>query len=174
MPEFLPAAHSVETRDEAPDMRTATDKRTGLVRVIVAILAVLAAAAFVAVGCPSYRDGIPGQLAQGRDEAESAARSGALALEFWQQERSTPALVSVQLSDARDEVIKAYKGIAELNTKDAVNVQRQQFLTNTMTRLIDTLNLARAGVEHRVPADRSREMQRALATAADSLANEYR
>ncbi|WP_029112100.1 hypothetical protein [Mycobacterium sp. URHB0044] len=155
-------------------MRTPTEKRASLVRAIVAIVAVLAAAAFVAVGCPNYRDGIPGQLAQARDEAESAARSGALALEFWQQERSTQALVSVQLSDARDEVIKAYKGIAELNTKDAVNVQRQQFLTNTMTQLIDTLNGARAGVEQRFPAERSRDMQRALATAADSLANGYR
>jgi hypothetical protein len=173
MREFLPAAHPVETH-EGRDVRTPTEKRTALVRLIVAIVAVLAAAAFVAVGCPNYRDGIPGQLAQARDEAESAARSGALALELWQQERSTQALVSVQLSDARDEVIKAYKGIAELNTKDSANVQRQQFLTNTMTRLIDNLNLARAGVEHEVPADRSRDMQRALVTAADTLANGYR
>lgn len=77
-------------------MRTRTEKRAALLRGIVAI------------------------IAQARDEAESAARSGALALEFWQQERSTPTLVSVQLSDARDEFIKAYKGIAELNTKDSV------------------------------------------------------
>jgi hypothetical protein len=145
-----------------------------MVRVIVAILAILAAAAFVAVGCPNYRDGIPGQLAQARDEAESAARSGALALDLSQQGRSTVALASVQLSDARDETIKAYKGIAELNTKDPVNVQRQQFLTSTMTRLIETLNAARAGVEQRSSADQSRGMQRALMAAAESLANGYR
>jgi hypothetical protein len=155
-------------------MTAAGSKRAPLLRVVFSVLVLVGIAAFIAVGCPSYRDGIPGQLAQAHDEAESAARSGALSLEFWNRERSTPALVSVQLGDARDEVIKAFKGIAKLDTEEAVDVERQRFLTNTMTRLIGTLNAARVGVEHGFPADGSRRLQRELVTVADSLANEYR
>jgi hypothetical protein len=155
-------------------MTALTKKRAALLRVVLSVLVVIGTAAFVAVGCPNYRDGIPGQLAQAHDEAESAAHSGALALEFWQQERSTPALVSVQLGDARDEVVKAFKGVAEIDTEDPVDVERQRFLTGTMTRLIEALNAARAGVEHRFPADGSRKLQRELLAVADSLANGYR
>jgi hypothetical protein len=35
--------------------------------------------------CPSNREGMPGQLAQSMDEAVTAARSGALALDLWLQ-----------------------------------------------------------------------------------------
>jgi hypothetical protein len=155
-------------------MTATRNKRTALLRVAVSVLALIGIVAFIVVGCPSYRDGIPGQLAQAHDEAESAARSGALALEYWSRERSTRALVSVQLGDARDEVIKAFKGITELDTEEAVDVERQRFLGDNMTRLIETLNAARVGVEHAVPAGEARKFQHELVSLADSLANEYR
>ena len=63
------------------------------------------------------------------EETTAAARSGALALDLWIQRRSTAQLTSVQLSDARDEVVKAYKGIAELKAEDPVDIERQRMLT---------------------------------------------
>jgi hypothetical protein len=57
-------------------MTALTKKRAALLRVVLSVLVVIGTAAFVAVGCPDYRDGIPGQLAQAHDEAESAAHSG--------------------------------------------------------------------------------------------------
>jgi hypothetical protein len=47
--------------------------------------------------------------------------------------RSTNQLTRVQLSDARDEVVKAYKGIAELKAEDPVDIGRQRMLTESMT-----------------------------------------
>jgi hypothetical protein len=55
-----------------------------------------------------------------------AAHSDTLALDLWLQRRSTDQLASVQLSGARDEVAKAYKGIADLKAEDPVDIQRQQ------------------------------------------------
>jgi hypothetical protein len=40
--------------------------------------------------------------------------------------------------------------------------------------LIETLNAARVGVEHAVPAGEARKFQHELVSMADSLANEYR
>jgi hypothetical protein len=74
--------------------------------------------------CPSNRDGMPGQLAQSMDETTTAGRTGALALDMWIGHRSTAQLTSVQLSDARDEVLKAYKGIADLRADDPVDIGR--------------------------------------------------
>jgi hypothetical protein len=141
---------------------------------VASALVLIAITALIAVGCPSYRDGIPGQLAKAHDEAESAARSGALSLELWNLQRSTPALLSVQLGDARDEVVQAFKGIAELDTAEPVDVERQRYLTTAMTRLIGTLNAARVGAENGFAADGSRRLQRELVTIADAMANEYR
>src|SRR6185436_2527605 len=76
--------------------------------------------------CPANRDGMPGQLAQSMDETVTAARSGALALDMWIKQRSTNQLVSVQISDARDEVVKAYKGIADLQAEDPTDIDRQR------------------------------------------------
>lgn len=45
------------------------------------------------------------------EETTSAARSGVLALDLWSQGRSTTQLASVQITDARDDVAKAYNGI---------------------------------------------------------------
>ena len=76
------------------------------------LVALLALIAFILTSCPSNRDGAPGQLASAKEEAESACRSGLLALDQWTGGRSSAQLVSVQLGDARDQVVKAYKGIA--------------------------------------------------------------
>src|SRR5215207_7582301 len=84
----------------------------------VALLAVfIVALGLLLTRCPSNRDGAPGLLAQSMDETVTSARSGALAIDLWLQRRSTNQLTSVQISDARDEVSKAYKGIAELKAE---------------------------------------------------------
>jgi hypothetical protein len=86
--------------------------------------------------CPANRDGMPGQLAQAMDETAVASRSGALALDLWLQRRSTAQLTSLALTNARDEVVKAYKGIAELKADGR--------LTESMTTVITQLNAAAA------------------------------
>ena len=63
------------------------------------------------------------------EETSAAARSGALSLELWSQRRSTAQLTSVQLSDAREEVVKAYQGIADLRAEDPADIGRQAMLT---------------------------------------------
>jgi hypothetical protein len=124
--------------------------------------------------CPSNRDGMPGQLAQAMDETVGAARSGALALDLWLQRDSTDQLTSVQLSDARDEVVKAYKGIAELRAEDPVDVGRQRKLTESMTVIIGQLNAATGTIRH-VTAQPSPEQARDdLRAAADALESGYR
>ncbi|TQR82385.1 hypothetical protein D8S82_32365 [Mycobacterium hodleri] len=140
-----------------------------------ALLVVLGVAAFVLVGCPSYRDGIPGELARGRDDAESAARSAALALDLWGRDRSTRDLASVQLSDARDEVAKAYKDVAELTVDERVDADRQRFLIDAMTRVIVELTAAHAAVRA-VPgsANDPDSLRRDLLSVADQLAGQYR
>ena len=108
---------------------------------------------FVGIGllltrCPANRDGMPGQLAQAMEETTGAARSGALALDQWTQRRSTAQLTSVQLADARDEVVKAYKGIADLRADDPVDLDRQRMLTSSMTAIIGQLNAAAGTVRN--------------------------
>src|SRR5690348_9987165 len=98
--------------------------------------------------CPANRDGMPGQLAQAMEETTSAARSGALALDQWDRKRSAAQLTSVQLSDARNEVTKAYRGIAELKAQDPVDIHRQRMLTRSMTAIIEQLNAASATVRN--------------------------
>ena len=58
-------------------------------RAILAVVVALIGLAFLLTCCPSNRDGMPGQLAQAKEETESAARSGALALDLWGRGRST-------------------------------------------------------------------------------------
>jgi cytochrome c-type biogenesis protein CcmE len=124
--------------------------------------------------CPSNRDGMPGQLAQSMDETVAAARSGALALELWIQRRSTDQLTSVQLSDARDEVVKAYKGIADLRADDPVDIERQRMLTESMTTIIAQLNAAAATIRH-VSSEPAPEKSRdELQASADELEHGYR
>jgi hypothetical protein len=124
--------------------------------------------------CPSNRDGMPGQLAQSMDETVTAARSGALALDLWIRQRSTNQLTSVQLSDARDEVVKAYKAIAELKAEDPTDVGRQRMLTESMTSIIGQLNAASAmlrSITHEPAPEKARDD---LAAAADALESRYR
>ncbi|MGV0720108.1 hypothetical protein ABQF17_05360 [Mycolicibacterium elephantis] len=94
--------------------------------------------------CPAYRDGMPGRLAQAMEETTSAARSGVVALDLWTQGRSTTQLASVQITDARDDVAKAYNGIVVLRAQDPVDVRRQRMLTESMTAIIAELNAASA------------------------------
>jgi hypothetical protein len=124
--------------------------------------------------CPSNRDGMPGQLAQSMDETTTAARTGALALDMWIGHRSTAQLTSVQLYDARDEVLKAYKGIADLRAEDPVDIGRQRTLTESMTLIIGQLNAAAATIRH-VTSEPTAEKARAdLMASADALESGYR
>jgi cytochrome c-type biogenesis protein CcmE len=142
-------------------------------------VASLLAAIFVGLGllltqCPSNRDGMPGQLAQSMDETTTAARSGALALDLWTQRRSTNQLASVQLSDAREQVVEAYKGIADLRAEDQVDIGRQRMLTESMTAIIGQLNAAAATIRH-VTTDPTAEKARDdLLASADALESGYR
>jgi hypothetical protein len=124
--------------------------------------------------CPSNRDGMPGQLAQSMDETVTSARSSVLALDLWLQRRSTNQLTSVQISDARDEVVKAYKGIAELKAEDPVDVGRQRMLTQAMTQIIGQLNAASATLRAVTTEPRLDAVRAALLASADALESGYR
>jgi hypothetical protein len=139
------------------------------------LLLIFGMVAFVLVGCPSYRDGVPGELAQGRDDAESAARSAALALDLWGRGQSTRQATAVQLSDARDEVVKASKDVAELKVDDHIDLDRQRFLMQTMTRTVIDLNAANAAI--RAVSDSSDDpvsLRRELLGVAELLAGQDR
>ncbi|HTI77025.1 MAG TPA: hypothetical protein VL634_18655 [Mycobacterium sp.] len=141
--------------------------------------AILLVVFFVGLGllltrCPANRDGMPGQLAQSMDETVGAARTGALALDLWLQRRSTDQLTSVQLSDARDEVVKAYKGIAELKAEDPVDIGRQRMLTEAMTGIVGQLNAAGATIRHITAAPLAIKARDDLRAAADALESGYR
>jgi hypothetical protein len=124
--------------------------------------------------CPANRDGMPGQLAQAMEETTGAARSGALALDLYDQRRSTAALTSVALSDARDEVVKAYQGIADLRADDPVDVERQRALTDSMTTIVGQLNAAAATIRHVTADPRPPEARGNLIASADALESRYR
>ena len=148
--------------------------RADRLRGVVLLALVIVGTGLLLTRCPANRDGMPGQLAQAMSETTSAARSGATALDMWMRGRSTTQLTSVQLSDARDEVIKAYEGIAELRAEDPVDIGRQKMLTESMTTIIGTLNSASAtvrGVGSEPPAGRARND---LLAAAAKLETGYR
>ena len=134
----------------------------------------LAILAFVLTSCPANRDGMPGQLASAKEEAQSAARSAALALDLWAGERSSRQLVSVQLADARDEVAKAYDGIAVLKAEDSADLSRQSMLTRSMTDIIATLNQANAAVRALPNTGNADRLRRTLLEASDELERNYR
>jgi hypothetical protein len=117
---------------------------------------------------------MPGQLAQSMDETVTSARSSVLALDLWLQRRSTNQLTSVQISDARDEVVKAYKGIAELKAEDPVDVGRQRMLTQAMTQIIGQLNAASATLRAVTTEPRLDAVRAALLASADALESGYR
>src|SRR4051812_34444674 len=124
--------------------------------------------------CPANRDGMSGQLAQAMDETTAAARSGALALDLRIAQRTTDQLTSVALSDARDEVVKAYKGIAELKADDAADIGRQHMLTGSMTGIVTQLNAAVATIRHVATRPSLEKARDQLRSSADALENGYR
>jgi len=144
------------------------------VRAAAVVVVLSAALAFVLTSCPSNRDGMPGQLASAKDETQSAARSGAMALQLWAMHRSTRDLAAVQLADARDEVVKAYQGIAVLKAEDPADLSRQVLLTASMTDIITALNDANAAVRA-LPAQSSpAALSQRLLDGADRLERTYR
>ncbi|OBB83628.1 hypothetical protein [Mycolicibacterium peregrinum] len=145
-------------------------------RIRVALLAVLLliSLGLLLTRCPANRDGMSGQLAQAMEESVAAAHSGAYALYLRTRDRSTPQLVSVQISDARDEIVKAYKGIADLKADDPVDLDRQKMLTEAMTMMIGHLNTASARVRE-ITADPELSVLRTqLLQSADALEARYR
>jgi len=143
-------------------------------RVMLLIVLFIVGLGLLLTRCPSNRDGMPGQLAQSMDETTTAARTGALALDMWIGHRSTAQLTSVQLSDARDEVLKAYKGIADLRANDPVDIGRQRMLTRSMTAIIGQLNAAAATIRHVITEPTAEKARTDLLASADALESGYR
>jgi hypothetical protein len=129
----------------------------------------------ILTSCPANRDGMPGQLATAKEETQSAARSAALAIYLWSDSRSTGALASVQITDARDEVVKAFKDIAELKAANQADLDRQRLLTGIMTALIGDLNTAAASVRGESVSTRDLlPLRQHLLAGAEALDQTYR
>ncbi|MDO0976366.1 hypothetical protein [Mycolicibacterium frederiksbergense] len=143
-------------------------RRAALPAVIVGILVA------VLTSCPANRDGMPGRLAGALEETTSAARSGALAIDLWRRGRSTTQLTGVQLSDARDEVVKGYDGIAVLRAEDPHDLARQTLLIRAMTDVIATLNDSTVAVRTSGGSGETADLRAALLRAADTLERDYR
>jgi len=143
-------------------------------RAVAGLLAMGAMLAFTLPSCPSQRDGMSGQLATAKDETQSAARSGALAIDMWVQRRSTRNLTSVQLGDARDEVVEAYGTIAALKATNSVDLDRQAVLARAMARMIDVLGDANAAVRTVSGQPDPRALRQSLLARADALERDYR
>jgi hypothetical protein len=144
------------------------------IRTIVLTSLMIVALGLLLTRCPSTRDGMPGQLAQSMEQTVAAARSGAFALDLRIRDRATTQLTSVQISDARDEVLKAYKGVADLEAGDPTDIRRQDLLTTSMTRIIGQLNLASASVRGAIPGPPLPALRNALLGSADALESGYR
>lgn len=146
-------------------------------RILRGLLVAVVLAAILALSltsCPTNRDGTAGQLSTAKEETQSAARSAALALELWAQHRSTRNLTSVQLSDARDEMVKAYQDVAAIAADDPADLRRQTLLAQTMASLIDTLNDAGAAVRGVSSESDPTALGQHLADGADGLERDYR
>jgi hypothetical protein len=124
--------------------------------------------------CPANRDGMPGQLAHAMKQSVTAARSGAFALDSYEKGRATAQLTSVQLSDARNDAVKAYKGVAELRAEDPVDVDRRRLLVRATTTIVDQLNAAAATVDGVTTQPSPESARRALLASAEALENGYR
>jgi hypothetical protein len=141
---------------------------------VAGLVAVVAVPAFVLTSCPSQRDGMSGQLATAKEETQTAARSGALGLQLWAQRRSTRNLTSVQLADARDEVVKAYATVASMDADNRTDLDRQSMLTRAMTALIDVLDDANAAVRAVPGQPDPMALHQSLLDVADALERDYR
>jgi hypothetical protein len=144
------------------------------VHVVVGLAVVGAVLAFVLAACPSYRDGMSGQLAAAKEDTVSAARSGALAIRLWARHRSTRDLTCVQLSDARDEVVKAYDDIATLTADNPDDLSHQRLLAGRMTDLAGTLDEANAAVRAVAGLLDPQAVVQRLVDGADALERDYR
>ena len=79
----------------------------------------------------------------------------------------------MQLADARDEIVKAYEGIATLKAEDPADLGRQAMLTHAMTDLIGALNDANAAVRALPGRPDPQELGRHLLAGADALERDY-
>jgi hypothetical protein len=139
------------------------------IRTVAVLLVILVTFGFLLHGCPSFRDGMAGDLARAQKSTESATQTGILALDLWRAHESTSQLAAVQLADARDEVNKNYKGIAELTATHDDDLHLQQSLLGAMTDALAALNGA-AAVVHGVDTQTSPEAaRRNLSEAVDKL-----
>jgi hypothetical protein len=139
------------------------------IRTVVVLLAILVAFGFLLHGCPSFRDGMGGELARAQKECESATESGVLAFDLWRARKSTTQLAAVQLADVRDQVTKNHKGIAELTATHDDDLRRQQSLLAAMTNALSALNTAAAivrGVDTQTSSGAARQR---LTEAVDQL-----
>jgi hypothetical protein len=143
-------------------------------RAMLLIVVVVVGLGLLLTRCPANRDGMPGQLATSMEETTSAARSGVLALDLWMQGRSTTKLASVQISDARDAVTKAYKGIADLKADDPVDVERQRMLMEAMTKIIGQLNAASAALRNVTREPSVQALRAELERSSHELETGYR
>jgi hypothetical protein len=133
-------------------------------RVAAVLLVLLALPALVLTGCPAARDGMPGQLARAKEEAQSAARAAALTLDLWTAGRATRQLAAVQVADARDEVVDALEGTAVLRAEDPVDLRRQTVLCEWMAETVGLLNSADGVIRgHAHPAAATRLRDELLA-----------
>jgi hypothetical protein len=125
-------------------------------RTAAALLIIFVAFGVLLSRCPSFREGMAGKLANAQEESESATQTGLLALDLWRSHKSTEQLAAVQLADARDEVTKNYKSVAELTATHDDDLRQQHALLDGMTDAIVALTTA-AAVVHGVDSATSPE-----------------
>jgi hypothetical protein len=89
---------------------------------------------------------------------------------MWQTDRSTSSLVSVQLGDARADVVEAYQSTAALSVADPATGDVQRTLTVSMNHVVDLLNTAVVLVGRQPPTNATELLGHQLRTAADELA----
>lgn len=150
------------------------EERPRRIRAALSAALLIAALALLLTQCPANRDGMPGQLAKAMEETVAAARSGAYALDLRIRDRTTPQVVSVQIADAREEVVKAYEGIADLKADDPVDLDRQRMLTEAMTHVAGQLGSASARVREITAGPALAALRDQLRASADALEARYR
>ena len=78
------------------------------------------------------------------------------------------------MSDARDEVVKAFEMVSGTGVDDATDLTRQSLLTNSMSKIIDQLDTAEATLNRVDTGQSPKSLQQALTASADALATSYR
>ena len=138
------------------------------------VAAFLAALGLLLTQCPANRDGTPGVLAAALTETTSAVRSAALALDLRIRDRSTSELAAVQVSDAGDEVVRAYTDIAALRIEDPVDLDRQRLLAGFLNSALAELGRAAARLRDLPGQPPLPELRDRLFALADELETGYR